>query len=348
MKIPAEGPWPEDGLEVLDQCPVCGCTERALEHEGLEDRIFFVAPGRWDLWRCKACQAAYLDPRPDVATIGRAYEGYYTHDAAPDVRSMSLKHRIRRQLANGYRNVAYGAHETPASGLGVIAAALMPDMRATIDASMRHLPRATPGQRLLDVGCGNGTFLKRAQGAGWTVSGVDFDPGAVEAARQIGLDARHGDISAFEDEAGRFDVITLAHVLEHVHDPIAMLGACHRLLTPGGRLWIETPNIDAQGHRVFGPDWRGLEPPRHLVLFNLSGLTKALERTGFSDIHMPPSRPRCEFMFGASAAIARGRDPMEAAGLNANQRRQAREADRFAKAKPEVRELVTLIARRAR
>ena len=79
-------------------------------------------------------------------------------------------------------------------------------------------------------------------------------------------------------------MITLSHVIEHVHNPVALLKVCRRLLKPTGQLWLETPNIDGAGHRQYMKNWRGLEPPRHLVLFNSQSLAKALFASGFARI----------------------------------------------------------------
>ncbi len=93
-----------------------------------------------------------------------------------------------------------------------------------------------------------------------------------------------GGIELFHDQSQLFDLITLSHVIEHVHYPIDLLRACHRLLKPGGVLWLETPNIKSYGHRFYGRFWRGLEPPRHLVIFSPSGLFSILNDTGFVNI----------------------------------------------------------------
>src|SRR5436190_282800 len=69
--------WPTEDLEELDGCPVCSDPRRALLHDGLEDRIFGAAPGRWQLWRCQGCGCAYVDPRPTRESIGVAYGRYF-------------------------------------------------------------------------------------------------------------------------------------------------------------------------------------------------------------------------------------------------------------------------------
>src|SRR3954464_1135072 len=112
-------PWPAEALETLGRCPLCGAAERVLLFEDLCDTIFFVAPGRWTLWRCRGCGNGYLDPRPDAASIGRAYEDYYTHEApwVPKPPATRLQ-RLRPGLANGYRNRRYGTRFSPAYAPG--------------------------------------------------------------------------------------------------------------------------------------------------------------------------------------------------------------------------------------
>ena len=80
-------------------------------------------------------------------------------------------------------------------------------------------------------------------------------------------------------------MITLSHVIEHVHDPMKVLESCLKLLKPGGKIWIETPNIHSLGHDRFQKNWRGLETPRHLVLFNKVSLREAVLNAGFREVN---------------------------------------------------------------
>ncbi len=335
--------WPVKGLEAVPNCPVCGSDKREVLHEGLTDRVFFCAPGKWSMYRCESCASAYLDPRPSIETISLAYQRYFTHDKAPSFLSLSLLGKIRWRFANGYRNYRYGTREYPASIFGILAASLMPNRRASIGAGMRHLPKAKTGKRLLDLGCGNGAFLLRAHSAGWDVVGVDFDPKAVEVACSQGLDVRLGGVESLDPSAEQFDVITLAHVIEHVHHPVQVLQACFSLLKPGGFLWLETPNIASDGHQLYGASWRGLEPPRHLVLFTLDSMRNALSAVGFADIKTLPYRPLCDGVFGESRAIAEGIDPYSKSRPSAPLDR-VRKAERIARREPARREFITVKA----
>lgn len=335
--------WPADGLEPVANCPVCGADTREFLHEDLTDRVFFCAPGKWNMYRCQSCAGAYLDPRPTFETIGLAYQRYFTHNDAPSFSSLSFLRKLRRRLANGYRNHRYGTRDYPASILGILAASLMPNGRATIDAGMRHLPRRHANERLLDLGCGNGAFLLRARSAGWDVVGVDLDPKAVEAACSQGLDVRLGGVEELDPADEQFDVITLAHVIEHVHHPVELLRACYRLLKPGGVLWIDTPNIASEGCWLFGANWLHLDPPRHLVLFNLESMCGALSASGFAETEVQPYRPLCAVSFGCSSAIAEGLDPCSGSRRNGLSG-LVRKAERIARRAPARREFITVKA----
>ena len=334
--------WPADGLEHVTSCPVCCSVRRELLHENLTDRIF-CTPGMWSLYRCEACASAYLDPRPTPETVGLAYQHYFTHNEVPVFASLSFLGKLRRRLANGYRNYRYGTRDYPASMLGIFAASLMPNIRAVTDAAMRHLPKAKEGERLLDLGCGNGEFLLRARSAGWSVVGVDFDIKAVEVARYRNLDVRLGGVDELLATNEQFDVITLAHVIEHVHHPVEMLQACYKLLKPGGFLWLETPNIASEGHRIFGADWRGLEPPRHLVLFTQKSMGDTLNLAGFSAVKVQPYSPLCNAIFGASKAITDGADPYSKLYQNGPPA-MVKQAERIARYDSSRREFITVKA----
>jgi len=102
---------------------------------------------------------------------------------------------------------------------------------------------ASPGT-LLDVGCGDGLFLKVARDAGWRADGIEFSPeGARRAAVRLGRPVPVGDLAREKVHCGPFDVVTLWHVLEHLADPAAMIEAVRARLRPGGLLVVAVPNL---------------------------------------------------------------------------------------------------------
>lgn len=306
-------PWPANGLEYVVRCPLCNSTDRRLLHAALQDWVFFTAPGVWDLYQCKICGTGWLDPRPNEATIGLAYGQYFTHHLATSSPPTSVLGKFRASLGNGYRNSRYGTRLAPSLLLGRFAAAFLPAVKWQIDVSYRYLPNPSGRKlRLLDVGCGNGGFLQTAREAGWNTFGVEPDPLARHHAENAGHEVRP-DVAAWSESDEPFDAITMSHVIEHVHNPRELLTRVFALMRPGGHLFVDTPNIDAIGHKIYGRHWRGLEPPRHLVLFNKVGLHRAVREAGFTEVKFRPRIDALPFTARQSRLIADGIDPYSSA-----------------------------------
>lgn len=358
--LPDTTTWPAQDTERVDACPVCSETAAQLLHDGLRDIAFAAAPGAWRLMACARCGCARLDPRPTPQTIGRAYSTYYTHEtpAATAPRGVAgLAARLRKILANGYRNQLYGSRLRPSVGpLGAVAGWVLPAARDRVAREAPALLDARPARRgesrLLDVGAGGGRLLNLARSAGWVAMGVELDDAASAVARAQGLEivaSRIEDVPAALDAS--FDRIVLSHVIEHVYDPAAMLRHCRRLLKPDGVLWLETPNLDSLGHARFGIDWRGLEPPRHLVLFGRGGIDRLLADAGFSRIEHLAPRDMAPLLFEVSARIRAGRllGTNRQADLDAATRasvaRDAQAASRQMQREPARAEYITVQAR---
>ena len=81
-------------------------------------------------------------------------------------------------------------------------------------------------------------------------------------------------------------VMTLVDVLEHAPDPLAVLVEAHRRLGPGDQLIVKAPNLESAAYRWFGPQWVGLDLPRHLTHFAAPTLRRMLERARFQIINM--------------------------------------------------------------
>lgn len=274
--------WPEADLEDLQNCPVCESKNYSLFYHSLRDETFEVAPGKWNLMRCHKCSTLFLNPRPTEATIGRAYANYFTHLPSTTM-EISSKPSLRLHLWNGYVSQSLGYNLTPAYSIGNFLMRLMPYRRMLNDRTFRNLklPKDVSRPRLLDVGCGNGTFLNFIQKFGWDGYGIDTDVDAVALASQLGLRVVNTPLLPNTFPQKFFDGITLNHVIEHVHDPVALLKTCRNILKPSGLLWIATPNVRSFSHRRFSRHWRGIESPRHVVLFTPRSLSIALERAGF-------------------------------------------------------------------
>jgi len=260
-------------------CYVCGETGDFLYHD-LRDR-YFAAPGVWNLKRCKnaSCGTVWLDPIPVKEDIGKAYQSYYTHSDVDGVEDNTRGRRFIRAVKAGYLAYAYGYNNGESRPLGLLAY-FAPFRRASLDFAVMYLPYLSGG-RLLEVGCGSGKMLKGMADLGWQAEGIDSDPVAVENSRRKGLKVGTESLDDLHYPENCFDAITMSHVIEHVHDPVGLLKECRRILKPGGRLSLVTPNINSAGHRMYGRSWFHLDPPRHLHIFTVGSLDALFQKAGF-------------------------------------------------------------------
>jgi 2-polyprenyl-3-methyl-5-hydroxy-6-metoxy-1,4-benzoquinol methylase len=227
------------------QCPACG--QPGATESGSENG--------WKLGRCARCGVRFTVDVPTDEQLAELYDRLYSEG---DVYQMH-RDEIRRAAA--------GSRE----GAGVY---------RTLIFLRRYRPQ--PGDRLLEVGCGVGTFLVRAKERGWDVEGVDLSEEAISASRDVhGLPVRVGSFDELEFEEGAYAAIAAWEVLEHLPDPRRFLERARRLLRPGGIIACSVPN---EGAKVPYPEVRGPAsvPPVHLNFWDRRSLKTFFELGGFS------------------------------------------------------------------
>ncbi len=147
---------------------------------------------------------------------------------------------------------------------------------------------AAAQRRLLDIGCGDGSFLLRASQQGWTVAGTELDPGPARAAGlTVGRsldDVRH---------AAPFDVVTLWHSLEHMPEPARVVAEICTVLAPGGAVLVAVPDFGGWQAALTGRAWLHADVPRHLFHFTAASLTRLLTGAGLRPTHIW----HCEFEY---------------------------------------------------
>lgn len=246
---PAEPAGPIIAWEETN-CLLCGSSRWSPLVEARDN-----LPGGSGLWfvvvRCHDCGLCFTNPRPSPDSIGQFYPTMYRPHRLPNPRKRRpwLKHR-----AGSWQSLKRERWPLPWHGEG----------------------------RLLDFGCGGGSFLNRMHRQGWQVTGLDVSAAAVHQVQAgLGLPALVGTLPHPELPPESFDVITMWHSLEHVHHPLEVLRQAYRLLAPGGKLVVATPNIDSLPFRWFRHAWYGLDLPRHLIHFAPWTLQLMLERSSF-------------------------------------------------------------------
>jgi SAM-dependent methyltransferase len=238
-------------------CPLC-------RHE-LEDAPLWtvtdhlkMAAGPLAFFKCRNCASAILDPMPTSAELKAAYPENYSFRPQEGGIIPRLLKSVEYDLF--YRNIF---------------------------SSEARLLRALPlpkGARLLDIGCGEGHRTAYLRKLGFRAEGLDTSVGSVDFARRTyGLTAYAGSL---EDRAealrGRYDVVTMYNVFEHLPDPATTLAGARTALRESGWLLLTSPLSDGLAIRLFGPRHLVVrEAPRHVIIPSSQGLNDFLRRSGF-------------------------------------------------------------------
>lgn len=224
-------------LERLSKCPLCK-SGRFLNYTEITDHA--VSKENFMLCKCSDCQLVFTNPRPSEEGIGPYYNfpEYFSHED----KAKNLTQRIYQKVR------AY-----------------------SISKKVNHIEKFKKKGKILDYGCGTGEFLKAAKKQGWKVAGVEPN----EKARiQANLKLKNKIKSSIEDikKDSEFDIITLYHVLEHIHDLRKTIKKIITHLNPDGYLIIAIPNYDSWDGKLYGKTWAGWDVPRHLYHFNSTAL----------------------------------------------------------------------------
>lgn len=141
-------------------------------------------------------------------------------------------------------------------------------------------------RRILDIGCGLGLFPQEGKERGWEAIGIEPSRQAAEYARHLGLEVINEPFSQKHvEDLGRFDIVHMHEVLEHIPGPTDMLRLAHQLLEPHGLLCVIVPNDYNPLQRLlreqlgFKPWWVG--PQVHINYFDFESLEQLLCSLGF-------------------------------------------------------------------
>ncbi|KAA6348888.1 Ubiquinone biosynthesis O-methyltransferase [termite gut metagenome] len=228
-------------------CPVCG---NILDVDGLKVKDYSVSGEVFEICTCRHCTFSFTQPQPEPSAIGKYYqtEDYISHSDTKQGMVNRMYHLVRKKNTNDKLDLINRLAKKPAS--------------------------------LLDVGCGTGYFLSACRQKAWQTEGVEVSDVARKMAEQRTGQAIYPSLDALTATGKQFDVITLWHVFEHLHDINASFLQLSQLLQPQGTLIFALPNLccaDALHYREF---WAAYDVPRHLSHFNPSSLRRLVEKHG--------------------------------------------------------------------
>ncbi len=218
---------------------------------------YTVSKKLFEIWECKNCSLRFTQNIPGEEEIGAYYQSkdYISHSDTSQGFVNRLYHKVRKRT-------------------------LLQKKRLII---------STTGKRagnILDIGAGTGAFLHVMQEADWRTTGLEPDETARGKANE--LYRLHLDIPErlFSLPEQNFDVITMWHVLEHVHRLHDYLSQLKKLLKPDGRLMIAVPNYTCYDAKVYKEFWAAYDVPRHLYHFSPASINKLLSLHGLKVISL--------------------------------------------------------------
>ncbi len=231
-------------------CNLCGSKNYSL-YKSVRSH---ARTGRthWDIVQCDRCQLIYLNPRLTLPSVAKLYASDYNTPDNPN-RLHRLINFLKQWRVHFSRNIL-----------------------------------AKQGDRVLDVGCGDGHFLLSAKRRGCKVYGLDLDARlAKHIQSNYGIEVFVGELSGLDGMETPFDHLCLFHSLEHTYNPAQDLAVANRLLKPGGKLHIEVPNSDSfEMTWRFFKDTSSWDPPYHTYHFSKRSLYAFLEKTGFKVLNV--------------------------------------------------------------
>jgi len=220
----------------ISACPICNKEDIAIL---LHTKDYSLTTEDFQIIQCANCTLEYTDPAPSKEAIAPYYNfpSYISHTDTKEGLVNQIYHKVRNHTLTQKTNW------------------------------VQSLFTGHKGQ-LLEVGAGTGAFAHSMLNKGWKVTALEPDA----ASRQKAQENYNINLLPIEElfqlEPAKYEVITLWHVLEHVHDLNTYMKTFHSLLKPNGRLIIAVPNYTSYDAGFYKNFWAAYDVPRHLYHFS--------------------------------------------------------------------------------
>ncbi len=262
----------QDSLPVTASCPLC---DRAGAHRLFltRDRIHNL-PGIFGVHRCMSCHAVFIQPRLNETEISAYYPEQYGR--------FRLSKSLNKKHYRGWQRFVL-EHYYDYPPLNVRHRSRLKRAGAWLLSFVTVkgvLPYRGEG-KILDVGCGGGSYLYRLKQWGWKTYGVEPSETGAKQARGLGLSVHHGALTDAQFPEAFFDVVRLSNVLEHLSDPKATLQEIRRILKTDGVVYVTVPNTRSLVFWLFQENWYALDSPRHVISYCPRALQTLCDATGF-------------------------------------------------------------------
>jgi len=187
------------------------------------------------------------------------------------------------ELHKYYESVDYASHELNPTNPIHIAYKLARTI--TVRRKVAIVQELVNQKTVLDFGCGTGYYLKTLKENGWQIEGIEpSEKARTKATEETGQSIK----KEINEVSGKFQAITLWHVLEHTQNPIETILKLRLYLEPNGIILIAVPNPNSWDANHYGKFWAGYDVPRHLWHFSQKSISKLAEKAGFKLIKTYP------------------------------------------------------------
>jgi len=233
-----------------NNCLICGNNENSIVSENIHNRLKIGE--KFTIVRCNNCGFRFLNPRPTITSIAKYYDidEYHPHKLSNESLFDKIYASIRNVNINSKKNLIHKL----------------------------HLAKG----KLLDIGCGTGEFLQAMKQVNWDVQGMETAKDARTFASQNEIPVADN-LNKIND---KFDIITMWHVLEHIHDVDELMKNIQRLLKDDGYFIITVPNINCFDSQFYKDEWIALDTPRHLYHFRPQDINSLINKYNFKLIRI--------------------------------------------------------------